>query len=199
LDKSIRQIIDGSQCFMIDIFATFLAPLEQELATQSSYTVGKHRTIQDYQSYNQRIKAVNFSLASDDGLRTQDYEQADLILIGVSRSGKTPTCLYLALQFGLQAANYPLTEEDLSLHRLPHSLLTHKAKLFGLTIDPQRLRSIRSERRANSRYAALAQCQKEVKAAEGLLKQERIPYINTTQLSVEEIASQILAITGARN
>jgi regulator of PEP synthase PpsR (kinase-PPPase family) len=139
-----------------------------------------------------RIDAVNFALDNDDGSKIKHYDKADIILVGVSRSGKTPTCLYLALQFGIKAANYPLTEEDLQNFSLPDVLKPHKHKIFGLTIDPERLAAIRNERKANSRYASLAQCYYETEEVEHLYQQEQISFLSTTDLSVEEISTKIM-------
>jgi regulator of PEP synthase PpsR (kinase-PPPase family) len=144
----------------------------------------------------ERIESVNFALDNDDGARTQHYQQADVILIGVSRSGKTPTCLYLGMQYGIKAANYPLTEEDIEDQKLPAALREHREKLFGLTIDPDRLALIRNERRPNSRYASIRQCNFEVEEVELMYKRERIPYLNTTHYSVEEIATRIMVGAG---
>lgn len=192
VNKEIRKIIAQSNGFMVDIFATFLKPLEQELEAKSSYTVGKSHSVVDNDRYKGRIDAVNFALDNDDGGKTKHYDEAELILVGVSRSGKTPSCLYLALQFGIKAANYPLTEEDMYDLKLPKSLLEYKEKLFGLTIDPERLAAIRNERRANSRYASLKQCYSEVDEVELLYQREGIPYIDSTDISVEEIATRII-------
>ena len=100
----------------------------------------------DPKRYNMRIEATNFAMSSDDGQGVQHYHEADLILMGVSRSGKTPTCLYLALQYGVFAANYPLAEEDLESGRLPQILEGFRAKIYGLTISPETLTQIRRER-----------------------------------------------------
>ena len=123
---------------------------------------------------------------------------ADLILIGVSRSGKTPTSIYLALQFGIRVANYPITEEDLDDNRLPKVLKEHKKKLFGLMIEPERLVAIRSERKANSRYASFQQCQMELRAIQGIYISEGIPYLNVSEMSIEEISTRILQTTGLK-
>lgn len=195
VDKEIRRVIDDSNSLNIDIFSAFLAPLEQELQVESSYSVGKP-SIEKSDKYVARIDAVNFALDNDDGARTRYYDEADIILIGVSRSGKTPTCLYLAMQFGIKAANYPLTEEDMNDSRLPELLKPYRNKLFGLTIDPERLAAIRTERRANSRYASLKQCYWEIDEVEMLYQSERIPYLSTTARSIEEIATRIMADTG---
>jgi len=198
VNGDIRQLIDTSEGFMIDIFGTFLSPLEQELASSSSYTVGKSHSINNEGSYERRIEAVNFALDNDDGARTRHYADADLILVGASRSGKTPTCLYLALQYGIKAANYPITEEDLDDQTLPAALKPHREKLFGLTIDPERLATIRNERRPNSRYSSLKQCMLEIEEIELMYKRERIPYLNTTAYSIEEISTRIMVSTGLK-
>ena len=146
----------------------------------------------DQTQYLARMDAVNYALNVDDGLRTKDYEQADIILTGVSRSGKTPTCLYMALHYGVRAANYPITEDDMDKGRLPDALMPHKDRWFGLTITPERLQRIRSERKPNSRYASLAQCQTEARWAESLFRRHRVPQIDSTTMSIEEIAVSIL-------
>ncbi len=150
----------------------------------------------DTHSYAMRIDATNFALANDDGSVVRDYERADVILVGVSRSGKTPTCLYLAMQYGIFAANYPLTEEDLESRKLPSALEHHARKLFGLTIKPDRLQQIRNERRPDSRYSSPAQVAFEVRAAESLFERHGVPMIDATECSIEEISSRILDRTG---
>jgi len=198
VDSNIRDLISTAKGFMIDIFGTFLKPLEQELESSSSYTVGKSHAIDNEYSYERRINAVNFALDNDDGARIRHYNEADLILVGASRSGKTPTCLYLALQYGIKAANYPITEEDLEDQKLPTALRQHKEKIFGLTIEPERLAVIRNERRPNSRYSSIQQCMHEIEEIELMYRRERIPYLNTTAYSVEEIATRIMATTGLK-
>jgi hypothetical protein len=152
----------------------------------------------DYATYTNRIEAMNFALANDDGVTTRHFDDADVVLVGVSRSGKTPTCLYLALQYGLYAANYPLTEDDLEHGRMPSKLMAFKTKLYGLTIDADRLAQIRNERRPDSRYAANDQVRYEVRTAEALLRANGIPSLNTTHMSIEEIAATILHTTGLK-
>ena len=196
VNQDIREIVAGSEGFMIDIFASFLAPLEQELGAQSSYTVGKSHSISANANYMERIDAVNFALDNDDGGRTHHYDKADLILVGVSRCGKTPTCLYMAMQYGIRAANYPLTEDDMERLQLPAALKPHKHKLFGLTIDSDRLAAIRHERKPNSRYASFAECEFEVREVENLFRKENIAYIKSTHFSVEEISAKILVEKG---
>lgn len=191
VDDDIRKKISESNSFMIDIFAAFLGPLEQELGSQSSYKVGRTR-ITNHSRYDQRIQAINYALDNDDGAKTKLYDEADVILVGVSRSGKTPTCLYLAMQYGIKAANYPITEEDIEDQVLPSLLKQHREKLFGLTIEPERLAIIRNERKPNSRYSSTKQCNFEVEEVELMYKRERIPFMNTTHYSVEEIATRIM-------
>ncbi|MFN2308597.1 MAG: pyruvate, water dikinase regulatory protein [Gammaproteobacteria bacterium] len=188
----LRDILAAGTGVYLDFFAAFLAPLEATLQRASSHSIGRSHGQQDPARYDTRIDAVNFALGSDDGLGAQHYAGADVILIGVSRSGKTPTCLYLALQYGVRAANYPFTEEDLEALRLPEALRPHRERLVGLTISPERLRQIRQERRPDSRYAELRQCQYEVRQLEALLRQERIPMLDSTQMSIEEIAASLV-------
>ncbi|WP_250657940.1 pyruvate, water dikinase regulatory protein [Alkalimarinus coralli] len=196
VNNEIRNEIAQSNGFMIDIFGTFLGPLESELDSKSCYTVGKSHSIATNRNYDRRIEAVNFALDNDDGARTRHYDQADVILVGVSRSGKTPSCLYLALNYGIKAANYPITEEDVDDQKLPAPLKEFKHKIFGLTIEPERLSVIRNERRPNSRYSSIKQCNYEVEEVEMMYRRERITFMNTTDYSVEEIATRIMVATG---
>jgi len=195
VDPELNALIVDSGALMLDIFAPFILPLEQELGTKRQQRMGRAHGMVDFAAYEARINATNYALTHDDGIDL-DYNEADLILTGVSRSGKTPTCLYLALHYGVKAANYPLTDDDLQGDRLPKKLLAHKRKLFGLTIDPQRLQQIRSERKPGSRYAMIEQCRKEVALAEELFRVERLPSLSTTHTSIEEIASKVLAQFG---
>lgn len=193
VDREIREILSSSKGFMIDIFGTFVSPLERELGLVSSYKVGQTHSIIDDNKYKIRMESIQFAMDNDDGARTRHYESADIIIVGVSRSGKTPTCIYLAMQLGIRAANYPLTEEDLDDLVLPKLLKPYKKKLFGLTIEPERLANIRNERKANSRYASLRQCEMEIRGVEALYARENIPYLNSTHLSVEEISTKLVA------
>lgn len=193
-----REILARCNGLVLDMFAAFLGPLEQELGVRSSHTIGQSHSIRDHEAYRIRIDAVHFALDNDDGARTRHYDQADVILIGVSRSGKTPTSLYLALQFGLYTANYPLTEDDFDDLRLPDCLVPHKDKLFGLTINPERLMAIRNERKAGSRYASPRQCEMEVRALEAIYNKHSIPFMDATDMSIEEISTRILAAKGLK-
>ena len=181
-----------SKGVFFDFFDAFIGPLEEEFHLQSTHAIGLSHGVSEEGRYMVRMDAVNFALETDDGVASHRYEHADLILAGVSRCGKTPTCLYLALQFGIFAANYPMTEEDFSTHRLPEDLETFRHKVYGLTIDPQRLSDIRQERRPNSRYASLEQCRKEVKLVEEIFRSEGVTAYDTSTSSIEEIATTIL-------
>jgi regulator of PEP synthase PpsR (kinase-PPPase family) len=196
MQDEVRAPLMSCNAFVLDFFEVFLAPLEAELNAKSSHTLGRAHGMFDIKGYDLRIEATNFAMAADDGHGPSTYEQADVILIGVSRSGKTPTCLYLALQYGVFAANYPLAEEDLESGKLPTLLEPYRRKLYGLTISPERLRQIRLERRAVGRYASAQQVSFELRAAEGLFRRYSVPYIDTTHSSIEEIASTILDQTG---
>lgn len=176
----------------VDLFETFIGPLEEELGLKSTHTVGRFHGVADSENYKLRIEAINFTLAHDDGQTDEKLDQADVILVGVSRSGKTPTSLYLAMQFGVKAANYPLIPEDFERDKLPGQLHKHRSKLFGLTITPERLTQVRQERRPNSRYASFENCRSEIEAAQRLMRRERIPFIESTSRSIEEISAQIM-------
>jgi len=191
-DDKIRETISHSNGVLFDLFDTFLAPLERELGMASEHSVGSSHGVRDAQEYTGRISALNYSMRADDGGDPSHYDQSNLIIVGVSRTGKTPTSLYLALHFGIYTANYPLTPDELDTGRLPANVSRHRKKLFGLTIDPERLAQVRAERYNHGRYAQLKQCQYEVKQAEALFRRERIPFVNTTQMSIEEIATTIL-------
>src|SRR5947209_19729988 len=187
-----RAVIRRAKALFVDFFETFIDPLEAGLGVKSSHTIGRSHSAMDKKEYQQRMEAINFAMAHDDGASHRELGQADVILVGVSRSGKTPTSLYLALQFGLKAANYPLIPEDFHRGKLPEALRPQKPKLFGLTIAPERLHEIRKERRPDSRYAALDNCRYEVEEAETLMRREGIRSINSTTKSIEEIATTIL-------
>ncbi len=175
----------------LDLFQAFVAPLESALGAKSSHTAGRSHGIANSHEYFARMDAINFSQTHDDGAATRDLARAQVILVGVSRCGKTPTSLYLALQFGIRAANFPLTPDDFADRALPASVLPHKELLFGLTIDPERLHKIREERRPGSKYSALENCRYEVRECEHLLESEGIPMLDTTAKSIEEIATTI--------
>jgi regulator of PEP synthase PpsR (kinase-PPPase family) len=193
VNKEILSVLEeGCKGMLLDMFGTFVRPLEVELALKSNHRIGRFSDVSKSKAYHDRIEAINFSLAHDDGQSNADLVQADVILVGVSRSGKTPTSLYLAMQHGIKAANYPLIPEDFERRQLPASLAPHKAKCFGLSIDPVRLAQIRHERRPGGRYAALDNCRMEVREAESMMRREGIAWLSSTHKSIEEIATTIL-------
>jgi regulator of PEP synthase PpsR (kinase-PPPase family) len=191
-----RKILKDAKGLHLDIFDVFLEPLVVELKQEPAYESGRAHGMSDINAYMKRIEATNFALANDDGGISRDYDMADVILVGVSRSGKTPTCLYLALQYGVYAANYPLTEEDFESGELPDFLKKQKQKLFGLTITPDRLRQIRKERRPMGKYSSAQQVRYELRESEKIFKRYGITYVDTTKFSIEEISSRILNTTG---
>jgi regulator of PEP synthase PpsR (kinase-PPPase family) len=192
VNGDVREVVRRANALFVDFFETFIGPLEDGLGVKSSHTIGRSHSATDKQEYQRRIEAVNFSMAHDDGASHRDLHEADVILVGVSRSGKTPTSLYLALQFGVKAANCPLIPEDFERDRLPEALYAFRKKLYGLTIAPERLQEIRRERRPGSQYADPANCRYEVERAEALMRREEIRWINSTTKSIEEIATTIL-------
>jgi regulator of PEP synthase PpsR (kinase-PPPase family) len=195
VQDDLRAVIKDANALFLDFFEAFVGPMEEELVTRSTHRSGRAHGISDASHYATRIEATNYALANDDGSH-RDYAQADVILVGVSRSGKTPTCLYLAMQYGIFAANYPLTDDDLESTRLPPILQAHKGKLFGLRIAAGRLQQIRQERRPNSRYCSPQQVQFETRAADAILQRHGIPFLDTTECSIEEISARILDAMG---
>lgn len=192
VDETVRAEMTNFDGLVLDLFERFIVPLEVELGVKSAHAIGRSHSAGNFKDYNHRIEAVNYTLAHDDGITNRNLDQADIILVGVSRSGKTPTCLYMALQFGVKAANYPLIPEDLESMRLPPALIPLKQKVWGLSINPDRLHQIRTERKPDSKYAAPANCRFEVETAETLMRQAGIQFLDTTTKSIEEIATTIV-------
>ncbi|MBL0010263.1 MAG: kinase/pyrophosphorylase [Nitrosomonas sp.] len=198
LKPEILEVIKHANCRIFDFFETFVRSIEEELHQPFARMAGRSHGLQHHLSYFKRIAAINYVLAHDDGVNPKNFAEADIILIGVSRSGKTPTCLYLGLQYGIAAANYPLTEEDMSSQQLPKVLENVKSKLFGLTLSAAQLHFIRQERRPNSQYASLEQCQREIQWQESLFHLFNIPFLDTTRISIEEISATILDRCGLK-
>ncbi len=191
-EKDIREILSNASCLYIELFDTFIGPLSKELGVGPSGKRGLSHGFSNGDTYEHRMSIINFAMTNDDGARLDKFDQADVILIGVSRSGKTPTCLYLAIHFDIKAANYPLTEEDFETGKLPKVLLDNKEKLIALTIDPLRLHRIREERRPGSRYASLSYCKKEVQQADVIFRRLGLKVLDTTSHSIEEVSSLIM-------
>ncbi len=194
VDEEINSHLRNSQCIYMDIFGACVRQLEVSLNTKSNPTIGRSHISASSDAYRQRIEAINFTLAHDDGQFVHDLQHADVIFIGVSRCGKTPTSLYLAMQYSIKAANFPLIPEDFERGTLPSTLLPHRHKLFGLSIDSERLHEVRQERRPGSAYAELDQCKYEVAEAERLMRRENIEWLSTTTKSIEEISTTVLKI-----
>jgi regulator of PEP synthase PpsR (kinase-PPPase family) len=194
VNAQISDILQNASALYLNLIASFVEPLEKELGVGSSHGIGRFHRITSPDKYRERIEAINFALAHDDGQQHAELHKADVILVGVSRCGKTPTSLYLAIQHGIKAANYPLVPEDFERWRLPEVLYRFKDKLFGLTITPERLHEVRSERRLGSKYASLANCRTEVAQAESMMRREGIGMLSSTTKSIEEIAATILTV-----
>lgn len=192
IEPHIRGPITACNAFYMDFFDAFIGPLEEELGIQSSHAMGLSHGLGNDTNYKRRIDAVNYTLAHDDGVSVREFDKADIILVGVSRCGKTPTCLYLALQYGMFAANFPLTDRDFEDLRLPNAIYPYRHKTYGLTISPERLQQIRQERMPGSRYATLATCQYELRQAEAIFRAKSIPYLDISSKSIEEIATTVV-------
>ncbi|MFK7891148.1 MAG: pyruvate, water dikinase regulatory protein [Granulosicoccus sp.] len=192
VDDDLRALFSQADITVFDLFQTFIGPMEERLGIESSHTIGGSHGVQDEKAYTSRIAAVHFAMQTDDGMDVSNYRKADLIIVGVSRCGKTPASLYMSLHYGLFVANYPLTDQELEFKRLPEILQVHRGKLFGLTIDPFRLLKIRQKRYEGSTYSDAVTCQREIAQAESIFRAESIPYLNTTSMSVEEIGAMIV-------
>jgi len=197
LDPQIAAILKQGDCFHLELFEQFVEPLSAELGVSPSRQSGRSHAITKPSMYTKRIEAINFAMANDDGMRPDNFRHADVVLVGVSRSGKTPTCLYLAIHYGLRAANHPLTEDDFEREALPPEVDAVKEKVFGLTIEARRLHLIREERRPGSDYASLARCRNDIRLAHEMLGRLGVPVLDTTSQSIEEISAQVLR--GLRN
>ena len=194
VNARISDIVQTADALYLNLIATFVEPLEKELGAASSHGIGRFHRITSPDKYRERIEAINFALSHDVGQLHAELDKADVILVGVSRCGKTPTSLYLAIQHGIKAANYPLIPEDFERMRLPEVLYQFKDKLFGLTITPERLHEVRSERRPGSKYASMASCRTEVAQAESMMRREGIGMLSSTTKSIEEIAATVLTV-----
>ena len=198
VNQAHAEIVHQADAYCVSFFESFLAPLEKELGAKSTHTVGRSRDATDSSDYKKRIEAINYTLAHDDGITDSDLAASDVILVAVSRCGKTPTSLYLAMQFGLKVSNFPLIPEDFDRGCLPSTLEKHRSKLFGLTIQPARLTAIREERRAGSKYASLANCRYEIAEAEKMMRREGIQWLDSSSKSIEEISTTILQVLNLR-
>ena len=192
VNAELNAIVTKANGLILDMFQTFVAPLEAALGMKSTHAMNRLHHNADTEAYKNRIEAINYSLAHDDGQSNQNLVEAEVILVGISRVGKTPTSLYLAMQYGLKAANYPLIPEDFERGQLPKDLIPYRQKIFGLMIDAERLSEIRNERRPGSNYAKLDNCRYEINEATAMMKKQSIPWVLTTSKSIEEIATTVL-------
>jgi regulator of PEP synthase PpsR (kinase-PPPase family) len=193
-DCGISKILREGDCLYLEMFDTFSIILSEELGVEPIFKSGQSHGISG--DYEGRINSIHYAMDNDDGMRMDKFDKADVILVGVSRSGKTPTCLYLAMHFGLKAANYPLTPDDFENGIMPAALKSQKHKLIGLTIEPKRLQQIREVRRSGSEYSSLKRCQSEVKMASAMFKKLGIKVLDTSEKSIEELASRIVKTLG---
>jgi regulator of PEP synthase PpsR (kinase-PPPase family) len=194
VNPRINAIVRTANAMFMDLIAAFVEPLEAEFGIKSTHTIGRFHSVAESETYKKRIEAIHFAMSHDDGQMHKELDQSDVILVGVSRSGKTPTSLYLAVQHGVKAANYPLIPDDFDRGKLPAELYRYKSKLFGLTIAPERLAEVRNERRPGSRYASLETCRTEVNQAEAMMRRENIPWLSSTTKSIEEIATTVMTL-----
>jgi regulator of PEP synthase PpsR (kinase-PPPase family) len=192
VNDDLRKLFNRDDMDVFDLFHTFIGPMEERLGMKSSHTIGRSHGVTDEKAYTSRIAAVHFALQTDDGMDIDHYRQADLIIVGVSRCGKTPASLYLSLHYGLYVSNYPLTDHELEQKELPAALQAFRHKLFALTIDPYRLLQIRQQRYQGSTYSTADTCQREIAQAEALFRSHQVPCLNTTRMSVEEIGAMIV-------
>ena len=192
-----RAVLRECNALFIDLFDTYIHGLEKELGVVSTHAQGRAHSANS-RRYDARIEAINYSLEHDDGQSVRDLAKAELILIAPSRCGKTPTTLYLAMQHGIYATNFPLLDEDLEKPALPKTLAGFETKLFGVTSEPDRLSQVRNERRPGSRYASIAQCSYELRQAETLYRKLQIPFVNSANMSIEEMAATVLHEKGLR-
>ncbi|EOD9418735.1 TPA: pyruvate, water dikinase regulatory protein [Vibrio campbellii] len=195
----IREMLLKAPAHGYDVLESIVQKVQDDIQMEPQPKMQRSRSVsKDSDTYFDRIAAIEYTLAHDDGITLKGLDEADIILLGVSRSGKTPTSLYMAMQFGLRVVNYPFIAEDVKMMRLLPEFEVHRHKLFGLTINPERLNEIRENRLSGSEYASTEQCKLELDTVEALFRREAIPYINTSSLSVEEITTRILERAGMK-
>jgi regulator of PEP synthase PpsR (kinase-PPPase family) len=150
--------------------------------------------------YSQRVDAMEFTVQHDDGQKVDDLHEADLVLVGPSRTSKTPVSFYLAYR-GWKVANVPIV---LGIEPFPALCELAAGKVVGLTTDPERLALIRQERlknlgahEASASYADLQHIRQEVRYSLGLCRRYRWPVVNVTGKAVEETANEVLNLIAA--
>jgi len=193
-EKQINQVLKSADCHYYEVFESILDKIGHDLHTEPTRESGLSHGLVNEKTYDARIDALNYTLMHDDAMVLKTLHEADVIIVGVSRSGKTPTSLYLALKFGIKAANYPITDDDFDRDELPQVLLDNKDKLVATTIKAKRLQQIREKRRPNSQYSSLQTCKTEIKKAHTLYERYGLTPLDVTTQSIEELAAQIVRI-----
>ena len=188
----INNILQQSDCYYYEVFESILDKIGKDLHTEPTRESGMSHGLINEKIYDARIDALNFTLKHDDAMVLKTLGESDVIIVGVSRSGKTPTSLYLALKFGIKAANYPITDDDFDKNELPQILLNNQHKLFATSIKAKRLHQIREKRRPNSQYSSLETCKSEIKKAQFLYDKYGLHPMDVTSQSIEELAAQIV-------
>ena len=191
VNEELQDLILLTDACVISLFNSFIEPLEECLQIESSHTIGKPHEEFGNEEYRKHMDSIDFAMKNDDGINTSRFDQAEIILIGVSRCAKTPTCLYLAMNFSVKATNYPLTDDDFGDGVLPDFLQPFVNKIVGLTIQADQLSAIRQKRRPGTEYATLKKCKQEIKYAENIMKKAGIFMLDSTAMSIEEIAVKI--------
>lgn len=188
--KSLNNIFDTPEVEFLNICDHFLERLEEILEVKPIREAGTARALDD-NAMTRRVNAIHYSIAHDDGTATKDYDEADLIIVGVSRSGKTPVSVYLATQMGLKTANFPLVDDNLGTCRLPPEIIRNKNRVVGLSTTPDMLHSFREKRYQGSTYAKIATCATELKQSDQIFLKYQIPVVFSDGRSIEETATQV--------
>ena len=181
-----------SRCPVIDFFDMHMTRVERILGVAGAREASRLHGVGDVKRYNARMAAVEYAIEHDDGQSLRALHKAQVILLAPSRCGKTPTTMYLALQHGVFVANYPLVDEDFEAAGLPRPVQDLEDRCFGLLTTPARLSEVRQERRPHSRYASLEQCSYELRRAKAMFAAHRIPTVDSSAKSVEEMSTVIL-------
>jgi [pyruvate, water dikinase]-phosphate phosphotransferase / [pyruvate, water dikinase] kinase len=190
LGRKLNGILNHPDVEFLNIFDQFLRKIEDILEEKAVWKAGASRHPSE-RTMIKRVEAIHYCIDHDDGSGTKDYDEAEVILLGVSRSGKTPVSVYLATQMGIKTANYPLVLDDSPSFRLPPYITRNKKRLIGLSITPQLLHQYREQRYANSSYASLSTCRSEINEVNTLYLNHDIPIVTSDGKSIEEIAIHV--------
>ena len=183
-------LADHPNIYAVDVLSDSIAVIEQVSGKTHNPAPGEQHKIND--QYFQRIEAIEFTVSHDDGLLTQDLPEADIVILGVSRTSKTPTSIYLGQQ-GYKVANVPLVE-GLELPKEVYEV--DRERLFGLITDPSVLVGVRKTRMGGqlgqSRYADIDAVMLELDRARTIMRGLGCVIINTKDRAIEETAQEIL-------